>query len=238
MKINKYIIILLMIISIISISIKVSAATGDSYDIGLSADKTTLKAGETVTISLKVSNINIQSGDKGIGAYEGTLVYDTNVFENLKLSSNEDWDRPVENQGKITSVKSDGKCTNEAQELAKITLKVKANVKVGETKIQITNFSASNAVENIPTKDTSVTVKIESETTNTGNQGGTNGNEIKLENSGNNTNTNKNQTTKKTDTSASGKNLPRAGVSNVLAVVIIVSVVLAIGCYVSYKRTY
>lgn len=235
MKINKYIIILLIIISIISISLKVNAAAGDSYDIGMSADKTTLKAGDTVTISLRVSNINIQSGEKGIGAYQGTIVYDTNIFENLKMSSNEDWDRPAENQGKITSVRSDGKCTSEAQELAKITLKVKADAKVGETKIQISNFSASNGVENISTKDTSVTVKIEGATT--GNQGGsTNGNELKLENSGNNTN--KNQTTKKTDTSASNKNLPRAGVSNILVITVIVSVVLAIGCYVGYKKTY
>ena len=55
----KSIVILLIVISILSMSFCVKAATGDKYDIVISANNTTLKAGDTVTLSLKIDNINI-----------------------------------------------------------------------------------------------------------------------------------------------------------------------------------
>ena len=59
----KSIVILLIVISILSMSFCVKAATGDKYDIVISANNTTVKAGDTVTLSLKIDNINIQSGE-------------------------------------------------------------------------------------------------------------------------------------------------------------------------------
>ena len=56
----------------------------------------------------------IQSGEKGIGSYEGSIVYDANVFEDVKMKGNDLWDTPTLNQGRFTSVRSDGMCVSEA----------------------------------------------------------------------------------------------------------------------------
>ena len=88
MKISKCVILFLIVTIILSINFTVYSATGDSYEVKMNADKKSLKTGDTITISLVLDNINIQSGEKGLGSYEGSIVYDTNVFENLKLSGN------------------------------------------------------------------------------------------------------------------------------------------------------
>lgn len=165
MKIKKSIILLLITTIILGISFKVKAAEGDSYSLKMSADKTKVKAGETITISLKLDNIKIESGEKGIGSYEGSLIYDTKIFESVKMAGNDDWDTPFQNEGRFTAARSDGECVSEAQEIATIKLKVKSDAKEGETTIEIKDFSASNAVENIKTADSNIKVKIEKEDT-------------------------------------------------------------------------
>lgn len=227
-------IVLLIIIAILSITFNVQAATGDSYKIGLSASKTTLKAGETVTISLKVSDIKIQSGEKGIGSYEGSIVYDANVFEDVKMKGNDLWDTPTLNQGRFTSVRSDGMCVSEAQEIATITLKVKENATAGNTKIQIKNFEASNAKENISTADTEVTVKVEGTTSNVNNTitGETNTTNTTNKITGG-TNTNKINSGSTTQS-----RLPKAGISSTIIVFIVIGAVAGIYTYIRYKKIY
>lgn len=246
MKIKKCIILLLIITIISGISYTVKSASGDSYNVKMNADKTTLKSGETVTITLKLDNIKIESGEKGLGSYEGSIEYDKNIFEDLKMTGNSDWDTPFQNEGRFTSTRTDGKCVSETQEIAKITLKVKSNAKEGDTKIQIKNFSASNAVENIPTTDTSITVKIEKEnnndvgnTNNTNNTGNTTNN-----NNGNTNNGNKiqNSTSNQTkniisNTSAKGT-LPKTGISTPLVIFILICGISGIYAYIRYKNTY
>ncbi len=248
---TKKCIILIIIITLLSISFTVNAAENDSYKIGLEPSKTTLNPGDTVTISLKISNINIQSGEKGIGSYEGTIVYDENVFEGLKMKGNDSWDNPTENEGRFASVKSDGICTNESQEIAQITFTVKDNATIGNTKIQIKDFEGSNGVENIPTQDIELSVKIEKsddgetnivdDNTASGDNNGT----IVGGNSGNTstgtTNSgNKGTTTTPTNVaskSASQSSLPYTGSGNII-IFIAICIVIAIFSYIKYKRTY
>lgn len=233
----KRIIILLIVVSILSMSFCVKATTGDKYDIALTADSTTLKAGDTVTLSLKVDNINIQSGEKGIGAYEGTIIYDSNIFEGIKMNSNEDWDTPTLNEGRFTSVRSDGLCTSQTQEIASITLKVKDNATSVNTKIQIKDFEASNGEENISTENKEITLKIEAkQAPNEDNKGNTtdkdtnNGNNTKLDVDNKNTTINKNTSTQ--------NKLPYTGVSETLGIFIIILITAGIFSYIKYKRTY
>lgn len=175
MKIKKCI--MLIIIAILSISVSVNASTTDSYKISLSANKTTLKEEETLTLAMKATDIKIQSGEKGIGSYEGTLVYDEAVFEEVKMKGNDNWDTPVLNEKRFTSVRSDAKCTSEDQEIAVITLKVKKGANAGKTKIQIKDFEASNGLTNVANNGTEIKIKIENTETekpgNTGDVGGT-----------------------------------------------------------------
>ena len=162
MKIKKIVILLLIITVILGMSITVKAKA-DSYKISLNPDKTTLKPGDTITISLNASEIDIESGDKGIGSYEGTIEYDTNIFENLKMLGNDDWERPSINGGMFTSVRADGECVSNDQELATITLTVKSDAKEGQTTIKVKDFGASNALSNIATNDVSLTVEVKKE---------------------------------------------------------------------------
>ena len=235
MKIKKsFISVILVMLIIVLSNVKVNAATGDSYVIKLNADKTTLKSGETITISLDVSDINIQSGDKGIGAYEGTISYDTNVFTNMKITGNDKWDTPMENAGKITSVKSDGICISESQNLLKIELTVKDNVSAGNTTIQMKNFKASNGLETISTADTSLTVKIEkSDTSSNPNTNSTD--------SQNSTSTQKQNNTVnivELNKSVATNKIPYAGASKIIIYFVIILVVVGVFCYIKYKRTY
>ena len=235
MKIKKsFISVILVMLIIVLSNVKVNAATGDSYVIKLNADKTTLKSGETIIISLDVSDINIQSGDKGIGAYEGTISYDTNVFTNMKITGNDKWDTPMENAGKITSVKSDGICISESQNLLKIELTVKDNVSAGNTTIQMKNFKASNGLETISTADTSLTVKIEkSDTSSNPNTNSTD--------SQNSTSTQKQNNTVnivELNKSVATNKIPYAGASKIIIYFVIILVVVGVFCYIKYKRTY
>lgn len=218
MKTKKYIILLIMIV-ILSVGFNVNAETTDEYSIKLTSSNTTLEAGDIITISLKVDNINIQSGEKGIGAYEGTIVYDSNIFEDLKMSGNDVWDTPIENEGRFTSVKSDGICTNQSQEVAKITLKVKENASLGSTKIEIKDFEASNGEKNISTVDTELTIKIGKTTSD-------------VDTNSNITNTNR------INTGEAQNKLPYAGISETLVIFILVVAIVGIFSYIKYKRTY
>lgn len=245
MKIKKCIILLLIMTIIIGINCTVKSESGDSYSVKMNADKTTLKTGDTVTISLKLDNIKIESGEKGLGSYEGSIKYDKNIFEDLKMTGNSEWDTPFQNEGRFTASRTDGKCVSETQEIAKITLKVKSNAKEGNTKIEIKDFSASNAVENISTTDTSVTVKIEKENNNVGNTDNTNNTGNTTNNNNGNTNSgNKtgNSTTNQTknivsNTTAKGT-IPKTGISTPIVILIVISIISCIYGYFRYKNTY
>lgn len=243
MKLKKCIILLLIMIIISSINYTVKSASGDSYKVKMNADKTTLKSGDIVTISLKLDNIKIESGEKGLGSYEGSIQYDKDIFEDLKMTGNSDWETPFQNEGRFTATRTDGKCVSETQEIAKITLKVKSNAKEGNTEIQIKNFSASNAVENISTTDTSLTVKIEKEnnddvgnTNNTGNT--TNDNNVNTNNQNKIGNSTSNQIKNiNSNTNAKGT-LPKTGISTTLVIFILIGAISGIYAYIRYKNTY
>lgn len=242
MKIKKCIILLLIMIIISGINYTVRSANGDSYNVKMNADKTTLKTGDTITISLKLDNIKIESGEKGLGSYEGSIEYDKNIFEDLKMTGNNEWETPFQNEGRFTATRTDGKCISETQEIAKITLKVKDKAKEGDTKIQIKNFSASNAIENISTTDASLTVKIEKENNN--DIGNTNNTSNTTNNNANTNNGNKtgNSTSNQTKNIISNTNakgtIPKTGVSTPIVIFILISVISCIYGYIRYKNIY
>lgn len=227
MKFKKIITILSIIMIILGMSITVNAAdTADTYKINLVAENKTVKQGETVTISLNISDIKIQTGEKGIGAYEGKIEYDKNVFEDLKMLGNDNWDKPTENEGGFTSVNSDGLCVKETQEIAKITLKVKNTAKVGSTTVKVTGFKASNLSPSmIPTDDTSVGITVNS-ASNSGNGTGTSG---------------QGQTQQKPQTpstTTATKKIPHAGKSSIMIGIVGIILIIGIYGYIRYKTIF
>lgn len=240
MKIKKIIILILMVMVILGMNITVKAVdTADTYKINLTAKNKTVKQGETITISLNVSDIKIQTGDKGIGAYDGKIEYDKNIFEELKMAGNDNWDKPVENEGIFTSVNSDGLCVQEAQEIAQITLKVKATAKVGSTKVKITDFKASNALTKVPTDDASIEVTVAS-ATNDGNEvgNGTGNGTGNLTQGGGTTNQNQSQIKNNTSVTIKNTPLPKTGISSTLVLVVGIILIIGIFSYIRYKTMF
>lgn len=237
MKFKKIITILSIIMIILGMSITVNAAdTADTYKINLVAENKTVKQGETVTISLNISDIKIQTGEKGIGAYEGKIEYDKNVFEDLKMLGNDNWDKPTENEGGFTSVNSDGLCVKETQEIAKITLKVKSTAKVGSTAVKVTGFKASNLSPNmIPTNDTSVEITV-----NTANGSGSgSGNSLGSGTTGQGQTQQKPQTqTKTASTTTSSKKIPHTGKSSIMIGIVGIILIIGIYSYIRYKTIF
>lgn len=241
MKFKNIITLLLIVMIMLGMSITVKAAgTTDTYKINLATETKAVKQGEDVIISLNVSDINVQTGEKGIGAYEGKIEYDTNVFEELKMSGNDNWDKPTENEGGFTSVNADGLCVKEAQEIAKITLKVKSNAKVGNTTVKVTGFKASNLSPSmIPTDDTSVEITVSSASNSGSGSGsgtGTSGQGQTQQKPQTSTQT---QIKKDTGTTTKNTSLPKTGVSSTLMIVIVgISLIIGIYSYIRYKTIF
>lgn len=140
--------------------IPVKAVETDSFKIKMLPSTLELHRKENLEISLLIDNIKVNKGEKGIGAYEGTIEYDTNVFSQIKMVGNENWDKPALSNGRFSSTNSEAQCVNQTQEIAKITLTVKEDAKLGTTNIVIKDFEGSNKENNVPTEDILVTVKI------------------------------------------------------------------------------
>ena len=223
----------IMIVILLAISTGVFAAS-DSYEVTLKASPMTVKKGDSIKISVGLDKIAIESGEKGIGAYSAKLQYDTSIFEVGEIKGSGKWETPIMQNGAFTSTTNDATCVNTTQDIAIITLKVKENAAIGNTTIQITDFSASNGENDISTNNKSVTVKIEKEEENDNKNEMNNNttgdkNEIGKNNTTNNNTTGKN-TTNNIDNTTSGNKIPQTGNSDgmmwaTISVLVIVSVI-------------
>lgn len=224
MKTKKILIILLILVSVIAICTTDKAAEGDSYKLTLTPTVEKAKPGDTITIKVAVSDVKIQSGEKGIGSYQGEISYDKDVFEDLKMTAESNWETPfVQPEGGFTAARLDGKCVGGTQGIATITLKVKSNAKSGSGKITIKKFGASNAVETIPTSDVTTTITVEGTKTAGGNSSSKNINTTSID---------------KSKITTLNTKLPHAGKSKILGTVISVIIIVGLYNFVRYKKLY
>lgn len=143
MKNTKKLIIIAWIVStlIVLVNINISNAA-DNAKIELSADKTQILAGDKVVVTVKVTNITgIEDGILGLS---GNLSYDNTKFENVTLAALNNWDKPEYNaeNGKFVTLKGDPVKSDEA--IFTISLVAKSDVKLGDTKIELTNLQVSD----------------------------------------------------------------------------------------------
>ena len=245
MKTVKKIMILLLVLAIaLGFHGVVKAAAGDSYSVRITPDKQEVSAGETVRLTVTLDNVNIQSGEKGLGSYQGKISYDTNVFELTGVEGAANWDAPAENNGTITAARTDGKAVGGTQRIAVINLKAKSTAKEGETVAKVTNFEASNAVENIPASDAQTSIKIKSTAAvnpNQSNAGTTTDDTTSTTSTTSATSTT--GATKTSTSSAAAKSkeatgvLPKTGVSEVMGTAIAVIAMSGVVAFIGYKRT-
>ncbi len=144
-------IISIILVAIIALTANVYAAN-DSYKTTLSASKTEIKSGDSITITIGLKDISIESGEKGIGAYTAALEFDNSVFEvpsdAAKIASG--WEIMC-NEGTqgllIVGNTANGEVVSTDQNVGTITLKVKEDAEIGETTIKLTNFSVATLGE-------------------------------------------------------------------------------------------
>ena len=217
------IVFLVMLISILCIT-TVMATT--NFTIGLTADKTTVGRGQTVTITVAVDNFT--AGERGINAIKGTLSYDKNVFEEVvssDLKAQNGWSSITYNGENGLFVTENSEFIAEKQDVFTITLKVKTTATLADTAITIKDVEASDLDTEIYPSDQTITVKV-TETTSGGNN-----------NNGNNTTiitpTENSTVIKNTSTS---EDLPKTGLEDYVLPVIIVVLALALVSYIGYKR--
>lgn len=164
----------LLIITILLLLLLPVTVKADSFNLNVTANKTSLKPGDTVEINLNLSNIN--AGELGINTLEAVLEYDSNVFEEVtqsSFSSLNNWsitynNEDTENKGKFLAVIVVAG-VKENQDIGKITLKVKNGVKDTNTTVKIKNITSNNGQELIKENDKQVTFKVGTPQQNTNN---------------------------------------------------------------------
>ncbi len=158
-------IISIILVAIIALTANVYAAN-DSYKTTLSASKTEIKSGDSITITIGLKDISIESGEKGIGAYTAALEFDNSVFEvpsdAAKPASGWEFMCNEGTQGLLLiGNTANGEVIDTDQPVGTITLKVKDGAKSGETKIGLTNFSAATlGEEEASTTDNYLTLNV------------------------------------------------------------------------------
>lgn len=221
-------------------------AANDYFKTTVKADHTQAKVDDIVVITIGLKDINIESGEKGIGAYTANIKFDPAVFEYVSTSGSTGWEAPLYEEGGITGNTTNAKVVQTPQDIGVITLKVKKDAKIGETTVELTNFSGSNGLNDIDAANEAVKITIvtsnnnnggnsgnnnggnsgntnngngnNGSTTNNGNSNGSNnGNPTNNNSNNNNANTNiPNTSTPATDTSVKQGKLPQTGTTDVI----------------------
>ena len=159
MKNTKKLIIMALIVSILIalVNINISNAA-DNAKIVLSADKTQISAGDKVVVTVKVTSIS--GVEEGIIGLSGTLSYDNTKFENITLAALNNWDKPEYNaeNGKFVTLKGDYVKSDEA--VFTISLTAKSDVKLGDTKIELTDLQVSDINVEYEVANSNLSIKV------------------------------------------------------------------------------
>lgn len=158
-KIRKTISGLMIIFLIISLITPVQADTTYSFNVGVKANKPIAVDGDTVIVT--VSMKDLVADENGINAFMANLIYDTKVFETVKVSDIEGLNSWTVNYNNNVILLERQLYTDSSNNMMRITFHVKDNAKIGETDIKISNASISvnNQKITAPEKGTSIEIK-------------------------------------------------------------------------------
>lgn len=144
---------------------KVLADNGMSFDLIASPEEKRVKAGETVEITLSAKNIKI--GEEGLNSIVGNLSYNEGLFDEVKIEAEKEagWEIEI-NQikehsmyGKFCIFTMQEGVTKD-QDVVKITMKLKKDLKPQTTKVLFTDLASSNGEVEVPEEDRQVTIII------------------------------------------------------------------------------
>lgn len=231
---KKFLISLLTLIFVISITISISAATTGSVAISLSSE--TVKAGDEFSIILKAEDLNYLNTVE----YSGLTITNEsgNVSTDITVKSVEsvgnDWAK-MSNEGKTNFVYSGEKTTS--QDVFKITFKVEDSVTAGTYNINIEGIKVYSANLEDDTTDIgtkSISVKAIVDDTTADNKDEQNNNTQTPSNTSNSGN--KSNTTKSNTSSNKNTKLPQTGVEMVSVIAIVALGAMGVASYISYRK--
>lgn len=255
MKIRKNLITILLVLSTIMLvcSTNVSNAA-DNAKIGLTADKTEAVAGDTVKITVKVKDIT--GITDGIIGLQGNLVYDNTIFESVTFANLNNWDKPDYNETNGSFLTSKGDFVKNDEDVFTISLKLKSDAKLGDTKVQLKDIQVADLDKEYTSTGAEITIKVveksitDDDKGNSNDKGNTNngGNSNDKESTDNDgksnggssqdsgTPTTGDSTTKKTDDTISKGVLPKTGLNgNILVIAGMVFILIGAISYSKYK---
>lgn len=169
-------------------------AVNDSFSTTIKVSESQAKREDIITITIGLKDIAIESGEKGIGAYTASIEFDHSVLEYVSTNGTDKWEAPFYQDGLITGNTKDGKVVNNVQNIGTVTFKVKSDAKLGETSIELKNFSGSTAASDVYTSNiaTKLTILDENGNNNTNNSNNNQNNDKDNSNSNNTNNNNAN----------------------------------------------
>ena len=149
---EKKIIISITMIMVILLLLTYNLVTADTIKLEakVSSTETEIKDQQELTITFSLDKYN-EIG-KGINAYKATLVYDKNIFEEVlekDFKSQNYWEQLKYNKetGEFVAIKKAGSISPE--DIVKIDLKAKKDLKAGKTEIKITDVVSSEGKADI-----------------------------------------------------------------------------------------
>lgn len=174
---KKFMVKLVLVLTLFIVpSSNVLAFTG--IDASFRADKTEIRKNDKITIFLKLDKFT--GIKRGINAYKATLEYDEKIFERVNASDFvclNNWEQlqynPVTKE--FIAIKRAG--TTVEEDVVKVTLKVKSNIKAGVTTIKVKDMVTSNGTADMNIKAKTIkldVIKVNSVNNNNNNVGNTN----------------------------------------------------------------
>ena len=158
---KKIIIIVTIVILALLITKNLVLADTIKLEAKVSSTTTEVKDGQELTITFSLDRYN--EIEKGINAYKATLVYDKNIFEEVlekDFKSQNHWEELKYNKetGEFIAIKKAGSISPE--DIVKIDLKAKRELKAGKTEIKITDVVSSEGKADIQINEAKVEVDI------------------------------------------------------------------------------
>lgn len=247
----------MVLVAIMMVATIVYAA---DFTTALKADNTNLKPGDTVKVTLTISNL----GEEGVNAVTGTLEYDKTIFETLQASSfvgKNSWSMTGYEDSKGKFILENNNLIKETQDIAEITLKVKADATDKTIDIAVKELTAGGVNQEIASSGAKVSITVKKENNDNTENTQTNTNTPNVQtntqtnvtinvttNTATNTNiqqsvnktanvtTNSQNKANNTNTTADTK-IPHAGENDfILFIVITVLVIVGIVSYIRYKK--
>lgn len=161
-------------------------AVEPSLNVSLSSTNTTIKKGQEVTVLVEISDIEM--GD-GINTFKATLNYDKDVFTSVDVQGINDWTKQTYNtENGIFILTYSNLLTTTEQAIARLTFKVKDDTTKESGTISLTEIESANTDSKATPDDASITLNVEQDDNNDGNDDQNNQGNNNQNNQGDNNN--------------------------------------------------